>query len=129
MNKIILSAAMAAALVGAGGAFAQSAECQQRVPDGRSVCDVPNRGGYASPHNDATLMGGASPAFGEARQYRRNDLPRFQSGAGLFGAQDEYRRDRHDRDRDGIRDNRDADRDGDGVRNNRDRHPDDRRRR
>jgi hypothetical protein len=126
MNKIILSGALLAALLGAGTVAAQSAECQQRLPDGRSVCDVPNPGGYASPHNRGTIMGG--PGFAE-RQYR-NESQIFP-GAWLFGDDRQYRRerDRNDRDGDGIRNNRDKDRDGDGVRNNRDSHPDDARRR
>lgn len=122
MNKILLSATMAAALLGAGGAFAQSAECQSRLPDGRSVCDVPNPGGVASPHNNATLMG-----------LERRDAPRYYADRGVFGVEQQryYRneRSRHDRDGDGIRDSRDRDRDGDGIPNNRDRNPDNPRRR
>jgi len=116
MNKILLSAAVAASLMAAGGAFAQSAECQARLPDGRSVCDAPNRGGYAAPQNHATMMG-----------LERRGGPHYYADRGMFEREQQrhYRNDRRrgDRDRDGIRDNRDHDLDGDGVRNSRDSHP------
>lgn len=107
MKKVMLVVAAAAAMAGAGGAFAQSADCARGMlghdPCGASgqVIPIPPNGGdarYDYRHYWPGAVLGAAP-YGYGYQYPQV-VPRYNNGT------------RHDRD-------------GDGVRNNRDRHPDD----
>ncbi|MGV3569186.1 MAG: hypothetical protein ACO1PB_01210 [Ramlibacter sp.] len=133
MNKIILSVAAAAALASAGGAFAQSAHCRNGLPDATGACISNGRTqGHvpaARPGEEQTLMG--LTWDGHRYSYREPDRGpyAYYGNDGRWFGDDRRNERRNDRDRDGIRDQRDYDRDGDGVRNSRDSHPDNPRRR